>query len=171
MTDTYRLDSLEKTLTRLLEGEKDSEWKQLKPTVKELLTLAMREPPSLGPVGFCGYPCDGTCKCCTTFDALLKQHFTTPVPEPEVDEDKEWEEEERKNKEMDELCASWEMQDNFCGTCGNLCVSYQVEDYQSWLCEFCYYGNEPVEIGLCGFPCDGRCTTCNEGGYDPSGEI
>lgn len=170
MTDVYRLDMLEKSLGRLLEGEKDSEWKMLKPTVKELLTLAMREPPSLGSVGFCGYPCDGTCKCCTTFDALLKQHFPTPAattPEP----DEEWEEQERKTKEMDELCASYEMEEVTCAVCENLCVSYQIGDTESWLCEFCYYGNEPVEVGLCGFPCDGRCRTCNEGGYDHSGEI
>jgi hypothetical protein len=162
MTDTYRIDCLEKSLTHLLEGGVDTEWKELKPTVKELLTLAMRESPSLGPVGMCGYPCDGTCKCCTTFDSLLKKHFTTPV---EPDEDEAWEKEVREAKEMDEL------EDSFCATCGNLCIQYEVDSYQMWLCETCYYGNEPVEIGLCGFPCDGRCRTCNEGGYDPNGEI
>jgi hypothetical protein len=31
-------------------------------------------------------------------------------------------------------------------------------------------GNGPVEIGACGFACDGHCQTC-EGGYDPSGEV
>jgi Sec-independent protein translocase protein TatA len=31
-------------------------------------------------------------------------------------------------------------------------------------------GNGPIEIGACGFACDGHCQTC-EGGYDPSGEV
>ena len=28
----------------------------------------------------------------------------------------------------------------------------------------------PVEVGLCGFACDGHCQTCG-GGYDPAGEV
>ena len=32
--------------------------------------------------------------------------------------------------------------------------------------------DNPVEIGYCGFPCDGRCQTCGgTGSYDPNDEM
>ena len=63
-------------------------------------------------------------------------------------------------------------EDHSCATCANQCVSYTSGNDVYWFCESCYSGNEPVEIGLCGFSCDGQCNTCGGSeGYDGSDEV
>lgn len=71
-----------------------------------------------------------------------------------------------------DCCSEDDEENNVCATCGGECMSYNTGKELHWLCESCYYGNEPATIGYCGFSCDGQCNTCGgSGGYDGSDEV
>lgn len=154
MTDIEQLAILEKTFTDLLDGETGAILEELKPTVKELLTLAFREKPLEKSIGMCGVPCDGTCMTCNIHMKFLVGHFAKLVVQQEKEQE-EWEEEQRRNKEMDDLNqqAAKELDEHFCETCGYDCIPYEIGKQNSW----------PKQIGYCGFPCDGRCYECGGG--------
>lgn len=179
MTENNRLATIERVLALLLDGEKGISLDMLQPSTKEFLTLAFREKRLLGPVGICGFPCDGGCQTCEFHTKSLAEHFANvTLREEEAKEDELWEEQQRRNKEIDDInmTAAKELPDDHddvfvCRTCGSECISYEDGGGISWLCEPCYYGNQAQEIGYCGFPCGFGCPTCDTGGYDGADEI
>lgn len=160
MNDNNRIAMIEKAMALLLEQGESNLMDTLQPSAKEFLKIASREDPVLGPIGICGFPCDGSCKTCVTHMKLLAEHF----PRTYLTDDEAWELNQKLLKEQDELSSAVDFDENLCATCGSICVSYEMDGCNHWLCENCYYGNEAQEIGTCGFPCDGHCQTC-EAGY------
>ena len=154
-----RIAMIEKALALLLEQGESNLMEQLQPSAKEFLKMASREDPILGPIGICGFPCDGGCETCEVHTKMLAEHF----PKTYLTDDEMWEDEQRWQKEHDDLSSAIEFDENLCATCGSQCVSYEMDGNVHWLCEECYYGNQAEEIGLCGFPCDGHCHTCESG--------
>lgn len=170
--------------------------KSINPTVRDFLTLANKEKTLEGPIAMCGTQCEGDCNTCNVYSGLLDEHFenkqVTPIllcGECGYDEATMYND----YNEKGDVCAAcfWDLRENerretgmlrmqeelkklneetTCYTCGSECISFEVDGSVHWLCENCYYGNEPAEIGYCGFPCDGYCQTCG-GGYDANGEI
>lgn len=174
MTDNNRIEMIERALNLFLEGKMGNTLDDLQPSAKEFLKLAFREEKLLGPIGMCGFPCDGGCGACEAHTKSIAEYFGNVVMKQEEDMlDEEWELEQRRNKEIDEinLAAAKELEENLCASCGNDCISYEQDGQVLWLCEDCYYGNQAQEIGYCGFPCGYGCPTCDTGGYDGRDEI
>ena len=159
MNQNNRIAMIEKAMALLLEKGESNLMDQLQPSAREFLKIASREDPVLGPIGMCGFPCDGACKTCESYTKMVAEHF----PRTYLTDDEAWEQEQHCLKEQDEMCSAIEMGENLCATCGSECVFYEMDGCNHWLCEDCYYGNEPEEIGACGFPCDGNCQTCGGG--------
>jgi hypothetical protein len=152
-TMNTRLEMIRNTLLESLSTDGGSDaLAQLKPTPKELLTLAMREEKFTGTIGMCGTECNDSCKWCSG---------------------QQWENEQRFQKELDDILSTVEESNAYsCATCGDECIPYDANGEVHWLCETCYYGKDELTIGYCGFSCDGYCNTCGgAGGYDGADEI
>jgi hypothetical protein len=170
-----RIMMIEHAMNLLLKGKGGNSLEILEPSANDFLKIAFKEDSPLGPYGMCGFPCDGSCDTCDTQTKRIAEYFASVVlTEEEKKEDEEWEEQERRNREIDEInqAAAQELVENLCASCGNECISYEQDGQVNWICEECYNGNQPVEIGHCGFPCDGHCRECGGlGTYDSWDEI
>ncbi len=138
MTDANRLNEIQRLFAEILSAintpsSLDEEKKarenlqELNPTTQELLKIAFRE-------------------------SKLPESFDVSTVLETPDEDNAWEETERTQRELDELCAAAEEEEDYsCHSCGTQCVSYEVDGETHWLCESCYYGHEePYAYGETG---------------------
>lgn len=114
---TQRLETISTMIKMSILTNGAIDFTVMNPTVKELLTLANKEPRLEGTVGMCGTPCNDSCSTCKTYLALAVEHF----------------------EEKETLCAT-------CGgECVSYTAPNDEQEY--WLCEHCYYGNDDYSDG------------------------